>query len=203
MILLLLLRILLCQRVAAALDVLKDVVVEVELVNEVAVIAFKDLDTLVFKANETKMDSLEVEHQQVIYQIGHRGDLGLALVAALPCHRDCFKCLLGDQFGLLLVGEPLGRMEVHLVLRQNVSEHTFSLDCLQEVGELDLARHQHQVLLLADIPLLLFEGTELLLLLRSIELGVEVFLTEIDIVRALVQVSQYVPPDRRLQLQVA
>lgn len=197
-----LLSVFVCQLVATALDVLEDVVVEAELIDEMAVITLKNLHTLVFKTDETEMDALKVEHQQVINQIGHCRDLGLALVASLSRHRDCFKSLFCDQFGFLLEGQPLRGMEVHLMLSQDVSEHAFSLDCLQEVRELDLAGHQHQVLLLADIPLLLFEGTELLLLLCSSELGVEVFLTEIDVVRALVQVSQDVPPDRWLQLQV-
>jgi hypothetical protein len=88
------------------------------------------------------------------------------------------------------------------MLSQDVSQHTLTLDSLEKVRELYLASHQHQVLLFGQVHLFHIELTELLLLLCSLKLGGEVFLTKIDVKRALVKVRKDVTPQFRLQLDV-
>ena len=61
----------LCHVGVGTFNLLEYVVVEVELIGKVAIAGFIDLNTLVFKANQTQVDALEREHQQVIDQISN------------------------------------------------------------------------------------------------------------------------------------
>lgn len=121
------------QPIGAALDVLEHIVIEIELVGEVAVSTFKHLDTLVFEADQAQVHALEVEHEQIVNKVRDRRNLSFALVSCLTSQCDSLQGLLSNQFGLLLVKEPLGGVEVHLVLCQNVPQDALSLYGLQKV----------------------------------------------------------------------
>ena len=70
-----------------------------KLVLEVSVTAFKHTDGFVLERDQEERHPLELEHLQMVYQVGHHWDLGVTML--LFGSLQGLKRLLGNQPGFL------------------------------------------------------------------------------------------------------